>query len=593
MKRNKDLIKRASGALETAYNALDDPRYALFLSDESGTILHVMDGALEEGSGNASPRPGQSRAEIFFGTNSVCLALSHRKDALALGAEHFLIRLHETAGATSLIRNKTNEIVGTVTLAFPSSMFDLRLPAVVKLCASMIEKDMELHGFSKILDDALEHVEEAALVTDSNLKILTSNGKFKEFAGTKKTDLLSLDVKKMFPEIDFASLLGGPDASAAGEVDMFVGNSRRRVSFHFLGAESRAACDRAAIIFREARSSIAAPGKTNGRERYYNFSDIITRDPAMESLIGDAKRMAELDVPVLITGESGTGKELFAQSIHSASRRKDNPFIAVNCAALPGNLIESELFGYDKGAFTGAGHEGKPGKFELADGGTIFLDEIGELPLDLQAKILRILDDYKVARIGGLRAKPLDIRVVAATNRDLYGEVRKNNFRLDLFYRLNVLSLHIPPLRERRDDVELFLAYFVNLLNAENPRLEKKRAPGEILEILRSYDWPGNVRELRNVVAKSYFLSPGPEISRRHLAFPEKAPPEAGLSAEPADLPAERRIIEGALEKSAGRVFPAARLLGMPLSTLYRKISKYKIDRRKFARKNYKGFETG
>ncbi|MCR4419801.1 MAG: sigma 54-interacting transcriptional regulator [Clostridia bacterium] len=242
----------------------------------------------------------------------------------------------------------------------------------------------------------------------------------------------------------------------------------------------------------------------------FNFRDIIGRSEALKEAVEKAKRYALTDSTVLLYGETGTGKELFAQSIHAHSRRKNGPFVAVNCAALPENLLESELFGYEEGAFTGARKGGKPGLFELAHTGTIFLDEIGEMPSPLQARLLRVLQEKEVMRLGGSRVIPVNVRVIAATNKNLRQAVQDGAFRADLFFRLNILSLKIPSLRERKEDIPLLVEHFIRRYSQEH-RLLVRRPEEILIKRLESYEWPGNVRELENFIERYCVLAAGAE----------------------------------------------------------------------------------
>lgn len=257
---------------------------------------------------------------------------------------------------------------------------------------------------------------------------------------------------------------------------------------------------RVILFLQELQAINRVANQVAGNKARYDFCDIITEDPRMLDIIESMKGVAVTDCSVLIEGESGTGKELFAHSIHNYSDRKRWPFIAINCASLPRSLVESELFGYEKGAFTGASNQGNPGKFELANGGTIFLDEIGELPLEIQAKLLRVLDTHRISRIGGKAEKELNVRVIAATNRNLLDEVQKSNFRGDLYYRINVLKFNIPPLRLRTGDVTLLSANILKTLNLKGREVSGaptvKQFDDAFLYGLTGYAWPGNVREL-------------------------------------------------------------------------------------------------
>jgi len=323
--------------------------------------------------------------------------------------------------------------------------------------------------------------------------------------------------------------------------------------------------------------------------------EIVGHSPALMGVLEKVRLVAETDTSALILGETGTGKELIARAVHSASRRKSRPLIKVNCAALPSGLIESELFGHEKGAFTGAS-ERRIGRFELADGGTIFLDEIGEVPPDVQVKLLRVLQEREIERVGGNKTIGVDVRVVAATNRDLKGAVAAGKFRQDLFYRLNVFPIDMPPLRERPEDIRLLVHYFVGRYATKIGR-RISRVPEKLLERLLGYAWPGNVRELENVIERAVILSKGPELEvvaelpasgapRAVLSDPAAQPPLAApAEASPPGVKlrhVERDHILTTLKRSGWRIegpTGAAHLLGLNPSTLRSRMKKLGIER--------------
>jgi PAS domain S-box-containing protein len=314
----------------------------------------------------------------------------------------------------------------------------------------------------------------------------------------------------------------------------------------------------------------------------HNFEEIVGGSAALLAVLDNVSRVAPTDSTVLITGETGTGKELVARAIHSASKRKDRPLIKVNCAALPAGLVESELFGHEKGAFTGAIAR-RIGRFELAQGGTIFLDEIGELPPETQAKLLRVLQERELERVGGSSPIKVNVRVLAATNRDLLAAVRDRTFREDLYYRLNVFPVHLPPLRQRPEDVPLLVHFLVNRFAARIGR-RIDSISRETLERLAAYPWPGNVRELENVLERAVILARGPilEIGADVLAVPPV--PVADQSAPPAGTleEMERRHIAAALRDSGGVIDGprgAARVLGLHPNTLRSRMKKLGISR--------------
>ena len=310
-------------------------------------------------------------------------------------------------------------------------------------------------------------------------------------------------------------------------------------------------------------------------EEKYQYDEIIGKSGAMQEVFELITRIAPTDSTVLITGETGTGKELIAQAIHGNSNRCYMPFIAVSCGALPDSLLESELFGYEKGAFTGAEHT-KKGRFEMADKGTIFLDEIGDISLKTQVDLLRVLQQKEFRRLGGEEVIKVDVRILAATNRDLQKAIRENRFREDLYYRLNVISIHVSPLRERKEDIPLLVETFIRRYCLEMNKEEVKIAP-TALKLLLDYDWPGNVRELENVIERALVIGQGKEIAVDDLPFSRK---ELGPEKFPKSLKImEQMHIERILEETDWNISRAARELDIDRQTLYNKIEKYKITR--------------
>jgi len=322
------------------------------------------------------------------------------------------------------------------------------------------------------------------------------------------------------------------------------------------------------------------------RDGLFAFDHIISVSPQMQLVKRLAGEVAITDATVLITGESGTGKELFARAIHAASPRSKGPFLALNCAGIPEPLLESELFGYQRGAFTDAKHA-KPGKFQLAGGGTLFLDEIGEMSLPAQAKLLRVLEDHVVDPLGDTHSIKVNIRVIAATNEDLPAHIKAGRFRLDLFYRLNVYQLRLPPLRERPDDVAPILKYFLDHAREHRGCRIQGIAP-DALALLEKHDWPGNVRELHNVVEGLTITCKSGTIQPEHLPpmFRTAKASASSVSSEKSSLLAfglsfqemEKKILEEALRKAAGNVSEASRLLKITRNTLRYRMAKYHIS---------------
>ncbi|MGD2124708.1 MAG: sigma-54 dependent transcriptional regulator [Desulfobacteraceae bacterium] len=318
-------------------------------------------------------------------------------------------------------------------------------------------------------------------------------------------------------------------------------------------------------------------------EQKYSFGNIVARSEAMRHVFDLVSKVADHKTTVLITGESGTGKDLIARTIHQSGKRTSGPMVSINCGGIPENLLESELFGYKRGAFTDAVKD-KPGHFEEADGGTIFLDEIGELPLSLQVKLLRVLQEEEITPLGGVGSKRIDVRVIAATSKDLQKETEAGRFREDLFYRINVMTIHLPPLRERRGDIPLLIGYFIEQFNKKLQK-EVEGLTSEATPILMGYSWPGNIRELENVMERAVLLAKDrwvrpkelpPEITSDH-SIPPSVIPEGTLSIRKASKVLERDLIKKVLELTGGNRSQAAKILEISRPKLLSKIKDYNL----------------
>jgi len=306
----------------------------------------------------------------------------------------------------------------------------------------------------------------------------------------------------------------------------------------------------------------------------YGIPSIIGESPSIKALISQIEKIADSDSTVLIYGESGTGKELVATTIHYLSKRGDKPLVKINSAAIPEGLVESELFGYEKGAFTGA-LKRKPGRFELASGGTLFLDEVGDLPLSAQAKLLRVIQERSFERVGGTETITVDVRLIAATNKNLLEEVKKGRFREDLYYRLNVIPLMIPPLRERREDIPLLIEHFLKKYNTRSGK--EVRLSKDCLEALLSYDYPGNVRELENIIERAVVLSSDGVVKKEDLPFVSGQTGHGIATLFEVSQRAEKEYIEKVLRLTGGNKTRAAELLGISRKTLWERMNAYGI----------------
>ena len=320
--------------------------------------------------------------------------------------------------------------------------------------------------------------------------------------------------------------------------------------------------------------------KQNGQlTNRYSFTNIISQDPQMNEMIAVAKKAAILDINLLISGETGTGKELFAQSIHGASLRSEQPFIAINCSAIPESLLESELFGYEKGAFTGAKSQGQAGKFEAADGGTLFLDEIGDMPLVAQATLLRVLQEQCITRIGGTIPRPINVRIIAATHKDLQKEIEAGRFRADLYFRLNGFTINLPPLRNRCD-----LLLLAEHILAQLPfKKENIELTEEAKAFITEYEWLGNFRQLQNILQQAAFLTNDHRITKSlllSLCAPSTTTKEKEQTQQPKQISLrehEMTLIKQVLEQTNGNISQASKLLNIGRNTLYRKMKEFNL----------------
>ena len=321
--------------------------------------------------------------------------------------------------------------------------------------------------------------------------------------------------------------------------------------------------------------------RLSNSQAIYTFDKMVGRDKSFINTVEYAKKISDSRSAILILGESGTGKEIFAQAIHNYSSRRDMHFIAVNCGAMPSNLIESELFGYEEGAFTGAKKSGNIGKFEAADGGSIFLDEIGEMPLEMQVRLLRVIEEGVISRIGSSKQIPINFRIIAATNKDLEEEVKKGNFRKDLFYRLNVFPIYLPSLRERKDDIPILIDYYMNKI-CKKQNKSKRKIDKSLMQKFVNYEWPGNIRELQNTIERMINTEDIPkEILKQHKLdiIANASNSEAFIKSEDMKLETvEKNHIIKVLKSFCGNVSLAADAMGIGRNTLYRKIKKYNID---------------
>jgi PAS domain S-box-containing protein len=444
-----------------------------------------------------------------------------------------------------------------------------------------------------ILETILDLAYEGIVVVDENGYIKMFNEAYARFLNVKQEDVIGKHVTDVIENTRMHIVLktGVPELRHIQHIkghDMICDRIPIKKDGKIIGAVGK-------VIFRDVSEVDELLKQTEQLKREleyykgeldkerrakYSLENFVGESLVMKNLKEMVRKVAKSPSTVLIRGESGTGKELLAHSIHNLSPRRSRPFVKINCAALPENLLESELFGYEEGAFTGAKKGGKIGKFEQANGGTIFLDEIGDMPLNMQVKILRVLQEKEVERLGGTKSIKVNVRVIAATNRNLEELIKQGKFREDLFYRLNVVNIEIPPLRQRKEDIPLLVDFLLKKL-CKTMGSGKKTIGQAALNILLKYSWPGNVRELENILERALNVVEGDEIEPAHLPYYIRQPKNSLLECEfhlkTIVEDTEKEVIKRALNTTGGNALEAAHLLGISKSTFYEKVAKYGI----------------
>jgi transcriptional regulator with PAS, ATPase and Fis domain len=466
---------------------------------------------------------------------------------------------------------------------------------VYRLLTSMSENSRILKKERDMLEEAVGNAYEGLIITDADGFIIKTNKAYATYLGEKQEDMIGRHVTDIVENtrMHIVARTGVPEIAQIQKIRGHEMICSRIPIFE----NGKVVAVVGKIIFQNVDDLFAMTKKFSNLKKElefyknelnkrlgakYSFSNIVGKNKELESVKALGARVAKSDTTVLLKGESGTGKELFAHSIHIESNRALGPFIKVNCAAIPESLFESELFGYKEGAFTGAHKQGKKGKFALADKGTIFLDEISELPLSMQVKLLRVLQEREIEPVGAEQTEPVDVRIIAATNKDLESQVKQGEFRSDLYYRLNVVKLEIPPLRERKDDIPLLIEKILKQLEKETG-IPVENVDKDVEAMLTGYSWPGNVRELRNVLEQALYVKNSNIITLHDLprslsaSVAEIAAPKGAQSLKSLLQQTEEQIIHRILREEKGNKLSASSRLGISKSSLYAKIEQYRI----------------
>lgn len=611
---NRLLLNTARPYMERLYSIVEGSGSYLLIADKDGYILDMIgDKEIIEKGKDTQLVIGANRSERYAGTNAIGTCLQLKKPVQMWDGEHYVQPHKDFSCSSAPIFDSNNNLLGCLNLTGSKTEIHTHTLGMVSSAADGITKELKIRKINQEIEmvsaqrniiietisSGLILLDEADNIIQINKNALSMlNFTYEDVIGTNLFDLISIDEPY---DHGFHFLHEGIEFYNK-DTDIYYKNSdmppvKFNMSTNFV-KDSKGLQTGTVIRLNEPKLINKLVNKISGYQSSYTFDSIIGSSPAIRDMIGACNRVAKSSLNVLILGESGTGKELVAQAIHNASKYANGPFVAINCGALPKGLIESELFGYERGSFTGANKEGNPGKFELADGGTIFLDEVGDMPLDVQVSLLRVLQTKEIIRIGGKYPRKVNVRIIAATNRDLETLIEAKTFREDLYYRLNVFSIHVPPLRDRKEDIIELANHFID--NFASSKGRKLRLSKEVSRLLIKYPWYGNVRELENAIERAVNITDEDEILFEHLPksiqdfFDTHEDHEAETQTGSNIIPQERQVnrissdysllasnrnaIITCLMKTKGNVQSAAAMLGISRRTLYRKMEKYKIN---------------
>lgn len=592
----KSLIDTATPFITELYNFLKNSGYFVILTDADGCILTLIgDDEIVNESHKFNMIPGAFMSEESVGTNAMGTALIENMPLQLTANEHYITAYHKWTCSAAPIHDTDGKIIGTINLTGYCEKAHPHTLGLVVAAVRAIENHLENINIQKQLYDSnmfafamMNNLSYGVFAIDLNDDIHWVNNTACDTLNIRRLHLLDKPINQFIKDwnklkrrvLTENNILDEEvNLSISGEnitylINLYPIKTPENQILGFL------------FSFRSLSRMFKLLNKYTGQQARFTFGDIVGVSKKLKDTLRYAKTVANSPTTILITGESGTGKEVFAQAIHNASERSGEAFVALNCGAISPSLIESELFGYADGAFTGAKKGGNPGKFELANNGTLFLDEIGEMPLDMQVRLLRALQESAVNRIGSEKTVPVDVRIIAATNKNLEDEIKNNKFRLDLFYRINVIPLHIPSLRDRKEDLMPLLKYF---LKHKAAKLKKPIPQIEIdlIDRIMAYNWPGNIREMENFAEKLVIL--GGNLSPEMMDQEFRALPtykDETIELEPivyhsklktelktlAD--SEKELIQNTLELLKNNMSQSAKSLGISRNALYEKMKR-------------------
>ncbi|MBS4208221.1 sigma-54-dependent Fis family transcriptional regulator [Bacillus sp. FJAT-50079] len=585
--QNEELILMAMPLMENLYSIVKGSGFLVILCDENGYLMRVI--------GDKQPLvhaekiqfiEGALWSEKQMGANAIGTCIAKDKPIQIWDSEHYTVACHPWSCSAAPIHDSSGKIIGALNMSGPGDKVHPHTLGMVVSSAGAIEKQLKIMEeikeneiMTSLLEATTDAFAEGMIIIDMEGIILKTNRILHRMMKQGKNGFVGKKIDEVFENQYMKQIIGFQTdihdretklKVVANEIEKHVLISSKGIFQHNEKVGKL-------LTFKEIHKVRQLINQFSGNQAKMTFLDIVGESSKIQHSKREALLAARSDSNVLLTGESGTGKDIFAQAIHNESERRNKPFIAINCGGIPRDLLGSELFGYEEGAFTGARRGGSSGKFELADRGTIFLDEIGEMSLEMQVLLLRVLQEKEVVRIGGHKVIPVDVRIIAATNKNLFEEVRKGNFREDLFFRLNVIPITLPPLRDRREDIPLLAQYFIEKLAY---RLDKHNldVSSAFYETLLNYEWPGNIRELQNILERSIVRSNSDTLSEDVLPIDLFSKQRVANGEE---LPVKEEIKKRALLHSIklhnGNYSLAAKHLGIARSTLYRQMERYGV----------------
>ena len=589
LERNGELIDISRPFMEHLFGFVRGSNFIVALSDANGFLIELVgDYEILESIKHGNFVLGACWSEEVAGSNGVGTVLALGKPLQICGCEHFCINSRRWTCSGAPIHNAQSEMVGAIDMTGPHENANLHTLGMVVASAHAIENEFRYrkalreiqvaHSFQKTVISsipeiiiAIDNDEIISLMNNNAMKVFGAGGD--KFVGRSLGALWSRNSNVI-------QLIADNESLTDVEVRISFKNSQADFTLTCNPILSMNRVTGKIIILNEIKRARILAARMMGAKARFRFEDIIGRDGEFLETVRHAQIASQINSNVLLLGESGTGKDLFAQAIHNSSGRRDGPYVAINCATIPRDLITSELFGYVEGAFTGSRKGGSQGKFELADGGTIFLDEIGETPLEVQAALLRVIEDKSITKIGGTKVTTVNVRIIAATNKHLKEEVRKGKFREDLYYRSNVFTIRMVPLRKRIEDIPLLVDSFIKNISRSMGK-EIVSIDSIVMEYFMSYQWPGNVRELQNVLERMINIAHTSKLTVDLLPreiIGSRSSENAEEDVEPVDR-MERGLILRLLRSSLTKK-DIAKKLGISRSTLYRKLEKYELDLR-------------